>query len=324
MVMKDNKILYYSEIMNYNDIKQSDLGIGPLVSKNYKEDVLDNVKDLVFTDNLLVARNKENNINVNSISLSKPIIMGSKKEIIYLPNILVIYRVSTSKGNFSKLKSNRYLDDYDDNKYVTDIIYRNSYKIKEIIIGEDYLHPKQIIEIQEVSNLKKEILDILEERKYALEVFLNAIKDISLDKRKKLKKNDIKLLKIFYRSNGLKYMIPSRIEINYVEDMIDYLLCLNWKKDEKKIDFDLLNYIVSLSKVGSINMLVDFIKEDIESNNLKKKKYLDKKIKKDIFLTKTFFDDREVMLKSVLRQINTKLNKCKVNIGENEILIIED
>lgn len=321
------KTLYRSVVINYEMLKDFSFSDVPLVSNSYKEDVLINPYDFYMFDNITMAKDAYKNLNIATIFLSKEINLGSEKKRISLPNVGITYKIDANLLDIKKAKRstklNEYLDDFDGREWVSDIIPASHYKIIDVTIGQDILHPLEMLDLSGVSDIKEELKRKLEDRKYTLEIFTNSMKNIPLEIRKNFSKIDLKLLKNMYQIDGLKYMVPKSIEVKNVDDMVDYLLCLNFKKSENHPDLDMLKYIISLEKTSSLNVLVHVIKDDIISNNDARLRYLDRKMKKDVFLKTTIFDKKEEMLKTLLRQIRNKLNSKDKEEEKSKVEAVE-
>lgn len=236
--------------------------------------------------------------------------LKSNGVVIDIPDIGIVYEINTDNLNVRRpFKINE--DNHDD--WIIDSIPTLNYKVIKVTIGEDFLHAKEELDVENIDLLKEVVIKKLEERITHLKAVIPYLKSLPIVTIRELGKN--KENKILYRYlygyDGIEYSDIDNIDTTISRGMIKYLFANFYK--ENKDNYIPLKYVISLeNKVcdikeeDKIKSMINIVVGDINDAKRRRENSLNKG--KDV----TGFDEKIKMLHQVLEIIKKGLETSEL------------
>lgn len=269
---------------------------------------------LYMTTNKVVALGAYAKVSTfDGTIIDKSITIGiSPKEDVRIPAIGIVYKMDTKNIDIRKpfIKSSlkgHYNNGFEGEEFIADKVDKDSYKITDIIIGEDILHDALKIDTKDILKAEKTLKEVMEQRKKHLLYLVSYLKQFEPNKRFLFKKDEIEVFKELFGEKGVLYMDTSKLLLTSSKSCIKYLFSFCFNKNST--DLKTLKYIESLNKrlknYSNIKDIMKLIKEDIIINEQKKQKF----ISKNNSSSTLSFDNKNNMYQDILNIILTKLKE---------------
>lgn len=254
------QFLYRGILIDYNNLSDFTIDGVPMVMpyKPYidsegRETVHDgNEYGIYMSSNLQMSKNVYGKSNFGSSKLSDDIYLGGlggDKRYITLPQLEVIYKISTNNLQVRKPwiqdeLQGVYNNGFSGEEWIADEIPSENYERLSLKVSNDILHDEE-----EVTNLNiEQIKNIFEGRKNRLNVLINEMQKISPEERKNLDSAAaMQVLKSLYGKEGFYYAEDKNnklIEKN--TDVIDLLMQKTYMNDKNTVDY---NTLISLQEI---------------------------------------------------------------------------
>ena len=281
-----------------------------------------------MTDNEVVARDAYAAVKTNDgTPINKNIMFGYDKERTMIPSVGIVYKINTDGLNIHIPWITSYLKGHYNNgmggdEWISESIPKSNYSIDTIEIGPDTLHDSEMIQIDDITKIRKKVIQKIETRKERLKLFEEQIEAIPEKKRFLLDSNKIEILKEIYKIDGIMDIDLQSFEPNNVPDYLKYLKGRTYSENKDNIDFTTLEYIQTLEfklrKVTNPEEIIDFMNSEIGSNKEKLEKFVSKKQMQNEEYSTASFDRKSTMYNKIKKQLEKKINEKNNNYQDNE------
>lgn len=274
-----------------------------------------------MTDNLKMVESAYGAGRGNEKLLSPIVRIGQPPVPISLPGLGVIYKINTQGFEvrfpyISQAYQGHYNNGFVGDEYITEAVPAQNYQIMKIIIGRDFLHDKEDLEITDIHSIKDQILDVIDERRERLETFKDAIQNLSEKEKSELNYIMTKnLFREIFAKNGAKYMSYEEIDIKSTDDLIKYLLHENCPEKISSEDFVILKYIYDFKNkikkydnLEAIEGMTAILKDEYELLNQK----IDRLIEQQ--KSTKGFNKKIIILKKLIYQMQ-KIERLKTDVA---------
>lgn len=328
--MEKPKILYrgieldYNSLTDYNFYDDLKLNFEPVIDEYGRKCVRDgNEYGIYMSDNLAMVKTAYGNVDGHGVPINSNLLIQNKY--IMIPAIGIIYEINTDgldirKPWISEVLTNVYNNGFIGNEWIADVIPAQNYKLYSVKIGKDVLHDEEEIDLQNVENLSDELMKKLEMRKYRLETFANAMKNLPTNKRNLLNREEMNILKAIYGENGYYYFDENSFNKNDLDGMLNYLISKVIKQDKSTINFNTIKYINSLrDKATNVNSIIDILNDDRISNMNEKLLFVERKKSENETYGTSKFDLVEKRIVNLISLFNaSRKGQSEVNNIVNE------
>lgn len=261
--------LGYPEMLNFEyigiDLK---MPYEPIIDEYGRKVVNDgNEYGVYMSDNLSMVKYAYGNVHNYGTELRRDIIINNYR--LTIPSVAVIYKINTDGLNVRQPFITDYLKDsynngFQGHEFITDYIPSESYDLIRVRIGADLLHDQQDLDLSDETKVKEKIKDIIEMRKYRLEVFGMAMEQFSSNERRSFTSLERNLFKDIFGENGVRYIPTKDIDTTTPDGMITFLLQREYKNNEDKMNLKRLRDINSLKgRFKDIDSLLEYLKDII-------------------------------------------------------------
>lgn len=244
----------------------------PIIDEYGRKVVSDgNEYGVYMSDNLSMVEYAYGNLHNEGTELRRDIVIGNYR--LTIPSVAVIYKINTDGLNVRQPFITDYLKGHYNNgfqghEFITDYIPAENYDLIRVRIGADLLHDQQDLDLSSLIPIKEQIKNIIEMRKYRLEVFGNAMEQFSSNERRNFQRTEILLFKDIFGENGVRYIPTKDIDTTTPDGMITFLLQREYKKDENNMNLKILKDINSLKgKFKDIDSLLEYLRNKINSTD---------------------------------------------------------
>ncbi len=319
--MQKPEILYrgihlsYDELKNFNFDDDLVVPYQPIINENGQETVLDgNEYGVYMTDNLQMVKDVYGNAHGPGTNLYPNFNFNGHQ--IAIADVGIVYEINTDnldihKPRITSLLSSVYNNGFKGDEWITQSpIPFNNFRILRIIIGEDVLHDRQEIKItDDLGRLKEEIIKILDERKFRLQLLAQELFKLPRFRLNMINSDDINLYRDIFGAGGYKYLKASQIDLTDFHGILKYISYKIYQNNPDTIDYSTLNYLKrlerNLSKVKEdekLDMFNELIKHDLEQISRKKEELLSNSNNKQI--DTLHFDNRKMALEKILSYLD--------------------
>lgn len=301
-------IVKYPELENYNFTGIDIVPHGEaIIDENGRELIGDgNEYGVYMTDYKEVASEAYGNVQINDgTPLNNEVTYGYEKKKVVLPAIGVVYEIDTKgidahKPWVTDYLKGHYNNGYKGDEYVTKRIPKENYKISSIKIGKDNLHDEEYININESTNIKEEINEVITKRAKRLKEFEYALEQLKPKQRFSLDNEDIDIYKLIFKENGLNDIDLAAPTIKDGDDLIQYLMACVYLEDIDNINLKYLKYLNAYLGNGlTINDVSDLLEYNYNETFTKKIAFINKKQEEGVPYTTAGFDRSLEMISSI-------------------------
>lgn len=314
--MEKPKTLYRGIILNYDTFKSFDL-INQSLIVPY-EPIIDGLGRKVTTDGneygVYTTTNKDMCYklygNPHNVGKVLDYTLQSNGIVIDVPDIGIIYEIDTDNLDVRKpFKINE--DSSDD--WIAESISTTNYKVKSIKIGEDFLHSAEQIDVDDIENSKKIVIEKLDKRIEHLKNLIPYLKSLPIITIREIGKHKEEkfLYRYIYGYDGVYYTDIDSIDVSDYNGMLKYLFYSFYK--ENKSNNIPLRYIINLesklskTKDDKVKEMINIIVSDI--NDAKRRRENSLKKGKDV----SGFDEKIKMLHQMLEIMKKGLEVSEHN-----------
>lgn len=301
----------------------------PIIDENGNKTVGDgNEYGVYMTDNEVVARDAYAAVKTNDgTPINKNIMFGYDKERTMIPSVGIVYKINTDGLDTHIPWITSYLKEHYNNgmggdEWISESIPASNYSVDTIEIGPDTLHDSEMIQIDDITKIREEVIKKIETRKERLELFEEQIEGIPEKKRFLLDSNKIEILKEIYKIDGIMDIDLQSFEPNNVPDYLKYLMARTYSENKDNIDFTTLEYIQTLKfklrKVTNPEEMIDFINSEISFNEEKLEEFVSRKQMQNEEYSTASFDRKNDMYNKIKKQLEDKINVKNNDYQENE------
>lgn len=330
------KFLYRGIIINYEILKKFQFyGVDikpyyePIIDENGNKTIGDgNEYGVYMTDKDIVARDAYAAVEKNDgTPINKYIMFGNYKERTVIPSVGIVYKINTNGLDthipwITPHLKGHYNNGMGGDEWISDSIPASNYSVDTIEIGPDTLHDSEMIQIDDITKIREEVIQKIETRKERLELFEKHIEAIPQKERFLLDSYKIKLLKEIYKIDGLMDIDLKNFETNNVPNYLKYLMARTYSENKDNIDFTTLDYIQTLESklrhVTNPEEMIDFMNSEISFNEEKLKEFVSKKQMQNEEYSTAFFDRKNAMYNKIKKQLEEKINEKNNNYQDNE------
>ena len=303
--------IYYNNLRDFDFKGDLVVNYKPLIKEGRKTVIDGNEYGVYMSDNLSMVEASYGKVYNDGLELENNILINNQR--ILIPAIAIIYKINTNNLDIRKPQitaslNGVYNNGFEGNEWICDKIPADNYEIYKVTIGNDILHNEEVINFQDIDELRMILLEKLEERKYHLEMFTQMVKSMSLVARNNISYDRLNILKMIYGQNGLRYLNKDDLDINSVEDIQKYLIIEILEQNEINLDFKTIEYILSLNKKAqTTNELIEILKFDKLQNKEAKLAFIKRKEEEKSNYNTSLFDKKEETIDNILFFINLKL-----------------
>ena len=245
----------------------------PIIDEYGRKVVSDgNEYGVYMSDNLSMVEYAYGNLHNDGTELRRDIVIENSR--LTIPSVAVIYKINTDGLNVRQPFITDYLKGHYNNgfqghEFITDYIPAESYDLIRVRIGADLLHDQQDLDLSDENKVKEKIKNIIEMRKYRLEVFGMAMEQFSSNERRRFTSLERNLFKDIFGENGVRYIQTKDIDTTTPDGMITFLLQREYKNNEDRMNLKRLRNINSLKgKFKDIDSLLEYLKDKAKSDSL--------------------------------------------------------
>ena len=314
------------------DFKFSGVDIIPLYQPLFDEYGRRTVKDgneygIYMTDNFSMVKSAYGAVHFNDgTPIRKDIKYGNTPPTtVNIPAVGIIYKINTKgmeirKPWISSHLTGHYNNGFGGDEWITDIIPKQNYVICSLTIGKDILHDEEQIPIDNIEEAEEILKKRMEQRKYRLELLIQELKKLTVQKRFQLLPLDMEIFKDIYGDDGVKHIDSDNIEINNAKDFIKYLFSIFYRQNREQLDFVTLKYIHSLKRrlnnEDDVDKLLQLIQFDIVSNANSRQSFIQKKQNIGDIPNTRVFDEKEKMYNKVFDALKLKQDSLTQNFQQ--------
>ena len=316
------KILYRGVKIDYELLKKFEFyGVDlkpphpPIIDKQGRKTVGDgNEYGVYMTDHDIVARNAYAGVKHNDgTPINKRIIFGYDRERTIIPAVGIVYKIDTDGIDvhipwITSCLKGHYNNSMGGNEWIAESIPESNYSIDTIEIGPDTLHDSEMIQIDDITVAKEEIIEKIEARKKRLELFEAKIEALSDKERLLLSSNKIDVLKEIYKIDGIMDVDIQNFSPTSAKDYLKYLMAVSYSEDRDNIDFATLEYLQAIKSKIKDEDLMALIDNDFATNKEKKEKFVSKKQLQGEEYSTASFDKKNAMYSKLKQQLEEKIH----------------
>ena len=201
------------------------------------------------------------------------------------PKVGIVYEIDTQnlaikKPWISKQLEGHYNNGYGGEEWITTtsetvkkhIIPKESYRITDIVVGNDFLNNRVKLDISNLSDekIKEKVLETIERRKVGYDLFLDQVHTYPPEQRRKIESKMPIYKKLFNANDGVALYDYSECDISNVSDVISFLMQQVYQKDKTNLDLESLDLLMKISsQTKSAEQLPETIQTFIDEFNNK-------------------------------------------------------
>lgn len=313
-------VLYRGLKIDYNNLKDFNffgvdlkVNYAPIIDQYGRKTVTDgNEYGVYMSDNLGMVEYAYGDLHHDGIPIHNNLSIYNER--IMIPSVAVIYQINSDglgirKPFISERLKGHYNNGFQGDEWIADIVPVSNYTIYRVRIGADILHDAEDTDISRIENIKEQLKQKLEMRKYRLETFANAMERISPMKRNTIGRDELNILKSIYGESGLKYINEDSLITSDVDGMLKYLVAKVFKQNELDIDFQTIKYINGLKgKATDIDSIIEILKNDKIKNMQEKVTFENRKKQEGVSYSTSRFDKKEQRLDNLMSMIILRRN----------------
>lgn len=315
--------LYRGIKLKYDDLKKfsftADLKVPyePIIDSHGRKTVIDgNEYGIYMSDNLRMIESCYGFVDSNDgqdINPGLRLNVDGRPNNLRIPAVSIIYEINTNNLDvkipwISSSLRGVYNNGFEGDEWISDFIPKENYEIIKIVIGPDWLHDKEEINVKSNELAGEIVKEIVEKRKKRLEDLASELEKLTVIERLRLSKEDMALYRDIYGENGVRYLKSEDIDLNNALDYIKYLLAIYYKCENPNLK--VLHYIenlkTKLNETNDVKTLIKLLEDDIALNEIRRQKYIEHQ-KDDKVPASNNFANLDNMYKEILSKVKDKV-----------------
>ena len=224
----------------------------PVVDKNGREVVHDgNEYGLYMSDNVDLPNNTYARVEdlpspTNCIRQDLTLKVSGADTFIAMPDIGVVYEIDSKGISVRRPWMNGFYSPnggYIGDEWIADVVPKNNYKVKTLIIGKDLLHDALPVDTSNIEETEKTVANVMDVRKTHFEDLSKELEKLTPEQRRNFTTDQIKICRHIFGDDGVKYCDYSKKELKTAQDCYKFLFGEVFKNNHNEIDFKRLGYL---------------------------------------------------------------------------------
>lgn len=331
-------VLYRGIVIDYETLKNYHFSgvqltppYEPLIDNQGRKVVGDgNEYGVYMTDNLKVAKDYYANSSNKSKNNSLIKDLEINHQILSIPSVGIVYTINTRglevrRPFITPGLTSHYNNGIVGHEFISDSIPPENYTVSQIMIGRDFLHDEELIECSNILLAEKQTREKVEIRKYRLELFVNELSAISLEKIKHFTEKEQIIFRDIFGENGAKFILERDVDFSQSKGIIQYLINKFYNGHLSKTDWDSLAYIEELkSKLyktqypQNTDNILEILSNEIAENYARRKSFIERKKNNGEIANTRSFDIRTMRMNKIYNIILACQELTKSNRQDND------